>query len=410
MKSGIIPKIGAIVLLVAVLASVAIAGDAETPTPEKPPEPSKAISFPISYTGEGFGNLSGGYRRGAIYEGLLTVGMQGDLEKLMRWKGASFLVSGLYPHGASLTKEYVHDFNGVSSIDAYDSVRLYEAWFQQEFAEGKVSIRLGQILADSEFFVSDNGALFINGAFGAIPLISQNFDAPVFPIAAPGVRVRVTPSDSLSVQVGVFEGNVGDQSVTNKHGTTWRLNGDDGVLAIAEVAYKLNSEKGNTGLRGIYKVGAFYHSSGFDDFENASVKHTGDFGGYFIVDQQLWRKPGSEDQGLSGFLRIGATPLDRNTVPFYFECGLNFKGLFRSRVQDIAGIGLSYTSLNSTQNGDLNQSFSSHHETILEVTYKAVIKDWLSVQPDFQYIFTPGGDRAARNAVVAGIRFTLSYQ
>ena len=181
-------------------------------------------------------------------------------------------------------------------------------------------------------------------------------------------------------------------------------------MAIAEVAYKLNGEKGSTGLRGVYKVGAFYHSADFDDFENASRQHTGDFGAYFIVDQQLWRKPGSEDQGLSGFLRIGGTPADRNTVPFYCDCGFNYKGLFQGRDQDIVGIGFSYTSLSSSKASDSDGSFTSHHETILEATYKVVIKDWLSIQPDFQYIFTPGGDRNAQNAVVAGIRFNLTYQ
>ena len=36
----------------------------------------------------------------------------------------------LYPHGESLTDKYVHDLNRVSNIDAYDSVRLYDLWFE----------------------------------------------------------------------------------------------------------------------------------------------------------------------------------------------------------------------------------------------------------------------------------------
>ena len=395
----------AIALSTAAITPVVIAGEAAPPAAEKAAESGKGITFPISYTGEVLGNVSGGYRRGAIYEGLLSVGALFDLEKLVGWKGGSFLVSGLYPHGSSVSGEYVHDFNSVSSIDAFDSLRLYEAWFQQEFVDGKVSIRLGQILADTEFFVSDNGALFINGAFGAIPLISHNFDAPVYPVAAPGVRVRVTPNDSFSVQAGVFAGDAGEQAVNNKRGTTWRLD-DGGAFAIAEVAYKLNGNKGDTGLRGVYKAGAFYHSADFDDLKTGSPSHTGDFGAYFIVDQQLWRKAGTEDQGLSGFLRIGGCPADRNTVPFYCDTGFNYKGLIPGRDKELSGIGVSYTSLK----GSTENSFSSHHETILEVTYKAVIADWLFVQPDFQYIFTPGGDRNARNAVVVGVRFSLTYQ
>ena len=370
---------------------------------------SKAITFPFYYTGEGLANVVGGYKRGAIYEGLLSVGVQGDLAKLAGWKGASFLVSAIYAHGSSLTNEFTHDFNGVSNIDAHDSVRLYETWLQQEFQDGKVSIRIGQLLADTEFFVSDNGALFINGAFGAIPVVSQNFDTPVYPVAAPGIRVRVSPNDAFSVQAAVYSGDAGDQVASNQHGTTWKLGDQDGVFALAEVAYKLNAGKCDTGLRGVYKLGAFYHSGEFNDLQTLSGSHAGDFGGYFVMDQQLWRKPDCEDQGLGGFLRIGGAPVDRNTVPFYSDAGFNYTGLISGRKQDVAGVAFSYTSLSHSRREVSAQEFTSHHETILEVTYKAVVKEWLCVQPDFQYLFTPGGDRSANGAFVVGLRFNLCF-
>jgi len=397
-----------IVLLTAGFSPLAQGGDAVQPAKEEAPPEAKAISFPFSYTGEGFGNLSGGYKRGAVYDGLLSVGVQGDLDKLIGWQGGSFLVSGLYPHGASLTDNYVHDFNGVSNIDAYDSIRLYEAWFQQELADGKISIRVGQILADAEFFVSDNGTLFINGAFGAIPLISQNFNAPVFPEATPGLRVRWTATDSLSVQAGIFDGDVGDQAADNKHGLDWNLGGKEGLLAITEVAYKVNGEKDNEGLRGVYKLGVFFHSSETNDaFPNAPRES--DAGGYFVVDQQLWRKSGTEDQGLSGFLRIGGAPGDRNTVPFYFDTGFNYKGLIPGRDKDIAGLALSYTKLSADLCDDVGEPVESHHETILEATYKVQVKDWLTIQPDIQYIFNPGACEILPNALVAGVRFNVTF-
>jgi len=86
----------------------------------------KGIIFLFSYIGEGLANISGGFRRGGVYEGLLTLGISLDLEKLVNWKGGTFFTSMLYPHGESLTDRYVHDLNRVSNIDAYDSMRLYE--------------------------------------------------------------------------------------------------------------------------------------------------------------------------------------------------------------------------------------------------------------------------------------------
>ena len=405
---------GAIAAGSGLLANSAIAAEpAESPetdapvTAVKPTESTKAITFPFAYTGEALANAVGGYRRGAIYEGLFSMGVQADLEKLAGWKGATFLVSGIYPHGSSLTNEYVHDFNGVSNIDAHDSVRLYETWIQQELWDGKLSIRIGQLLADSEFFVSENGALFINGAFGAIPVVSLNFNAPVYPLAAPGVRVRWSLSDTVSIQAAVFSGNAGNEVTDNQHGTTWRFNG--GALALAEVAYTHNSGKDETGLKGVYKLGAFYHSGDFDDFRAETGSHNGDYGAYVIADQQLWRKAGSKDQGLSGFLRVGAAPADRNTVPFYGDAGFNYNGLIPGRDKDVAGVGISYTSLKDSDNQNSKTVFTSHHETILEVTYKVVVREWLYVQPDFQYIFTPDGDRNTEGAFVAGLRFNLTF-
>ena len=395
---------GAALLVGLTLAPFGQAGEPASAPPE--PQESKALSFPFSYTGEGLANLSGGYKRGAVYEGLLSVGVQGDLSKLIGWNGGSFLVSGLYPHGPSLTENYVHDFNGVSNIDAYDSPRLYEAWVQQELADGKISIRLGQILADAEFFVSDGASLFINGAFGAIPLVSQNFAAPIFPAATPGVRVRWTATESVAVQAGVFNGAVGDPGSDNKHGVDWRF--DEGVLAITEVAYTVTGEKGSEGLRGVYKLGAFFHSSEANDAFPREPSRA-DAGAYFVADQQLWRKPGTEDQGLSGFLRIGGAPGDRNTVPFYFDTGFDYKGLLPGREKDITGIALSYTKLSTDLCDDAGEALGSHHEAILEATYKVQVKDWLTVQPDIQYIFNPGACENQDNAFVAGVRFNVSF-
>ncbi len=386
------------------LAPLARAGDSAPPEPE----PAKCaltlggLSFPVSYTGEVLGNLAGGYKQGAVYDGLLSVGVQGDLDKLVGWQGASFLVSGIYPHGASLSDNYVHDFNGVSNIDAYDSPRLYEAWLQQDI--GPWSIRLGQILADAEFFVSDTGAVFINGAFGAIPLVSQNYAGPVYPMAAPGMRVRYTVNDSLSIQAGIFDGNTGDQSLDNKYGTHWELGGNDGMLAITEAAYTAKLGE----LAGVYKVGAFYYRSDETGlFPDANLHQS--TGGYFIADQQIWREPDTEDQGLNAFVRIGGAPNDRALVPFYTDTGLSYKGLIPGRDRDITALGFSYTKISPDARDEDGAPYATHHEGIIELTYKVQATDWLTVQPDIQYIINPGACEKQDNAFVAGLRFNVSF-
>ena len=382
----------------------------------------KGISFPFTYTGEVFGNLSGGYKQGAVYDGLVKAGIQFDLDKLAGWKGATILVNGLYPHGGSITNLYVHDFNGVSNIDAYDSPRLYELWFQQNFDSDKFSIRLGQIAADSEFCISNGCCLFINSAFGAIPLLSKNVDSPVYPLAVPGVRIRFSPTDSFFAQFSAFIGNSGDPATNNRYGTRF-FNGSTGALLMGEIGYTLNpppktddSQKSEAKsqvtperpLSGNYKMGGFYDTATFDDLDGNGSQR-GEYAFYVIADQEIWHEPGDPDQGLRIFGRIGASPSDRSTVSFYFDTGLNYQGLLPSRDKDLCGIGVSYTKISNDLLDDSGSPVESHHETIIEASYQAVITNWLSVQPDFQYIFNPGATGRQQNAVVAGLRFTVNF-
>lgn len=370
--------------------------------PEGPenPKPAKSLSFSTTYTGEVLGNLSGGFKQGAIYEGVLTVGCEGDLEKLLQWKGASFVVNVIYPHGSSLTNNYVGDLNRVSNIDAFDTVRLSEVWLQQEFAQGKFSIRVGQLLADCEFFVSDNAAVFLNGAFGTPSIVALNLRVPAYPMAAPGVRLRWNMNQAVSAQIGFFAGDTGDEIANNKHGMTWRLGSDRGMMGIAEVSYQRNAGTQAAPLNGTYKIGAFFHTPTMT-YAFPVENWRGDAGGVLIADQEFWRR--GDQKVLGGFLRMGGAPAKRNFARFFFDGGLNFKGLIRK--DDVAGIGFSYTNLSDCAGVPIE----TRYEAILEATYKAQIRPWLCVQPDLQYIFNPGAVQAAPNAVVAGVRVTLSY-
>ena len=81
----------------------------------------RGLTLTGEYTGEVFGNLTGGIKTGVTYEGLVKLSLQFDLAKLAGWNGASIYGSMLYPHGEGLTDQFTGDFNRLSSIDAYDS-------------------------------------------------------------------------------------------------------------------------------------------------------------------------------------------------------------------------------------------------------------------------------------------------
>ena len=389
--------------------------------------PVEGVEIQTTYTGEGLGNFSGGFRRGVIYEGLLKTGVQLDLAKLCGWDETIFFTDILYPHGRSLTNSYVHDLNVLSSIDEYDSLRLAEVWIQKKFFDKKLSIRLGEIDVDTEFVLCDSGELFVNSCFGVVPTLNLNFPSPVYPLTAPGIRLEWQPTDAWTARLGAFSGDVGASGTTNKHGLRFAFSSVAGALFVGEVVYKTHTGEAAAGLPGTFKIGGFYDTGKFADVDQAGGVGRGDGGAYVILDQALYREPtrhlahagkdkGSaddekqNDQGLNFFARAAyAAPQRHSLVTGYLECGMTYKGLLHGRDKDTCGVACSYTHLSPDLQDPEADGAIGHHETVIEASYQAVINDWLTVQPDFQYIINPGGTQRLPSAVVAGVRVTLTF-
>ena len=108
-------------------------------------------------------------------------------------------------------------------------------------------------------------------------------------------------------------------------------------------------------------------------------------------------------------LAPSGAPEDRNVVSLDAYAGLSYKGTLHGRDNDIFAAGINYTKLSNDLRDDSGRAFPSHHETIFEMTYLAVINHWISVQPDFQFIQNPGGTQNAPDAIVAGLRCNINF-
>ena len=257
--------------------------------------------------------------------------------------------------------------------------------------------------------------------------------------------MKVVPSAELSFQAGLFNGNpagtppAGDETDPqrrNRDGLRFPTN--DPPLMIAEAAYAYQSLFGTTGLPGTATLGAWHHFGRFDsprldsvggrllaDPETSGVarRFRGDSGVYTILDQTLYREPGSEDQGASAFLRLSAVPGDRNLVDLYLDAGIAYRGLLPGRPNDTVGLGVIHSRIGpaarafdrdairlGSGTGPIRSS-----ETVVEATYQAEVVPGFTVQPDLQYVMRPGGGlpdaqgRRLRNATVLGLRATINY-
>ena len=392
----------------------------------------KGIEIGLSAVEEAWGNTVGGLKRGAVATGLIQLATAVDLEKLMQWKGASFYsrwacITGQDP-GTTLTG----DLFGVSNIAGLDTFRNIELWGQQNFLEDKISIRAGQIVADSEFAISDYAALFINNTFGwpAFLFLSVPNGGPAYPMGAPGIRVKLQPTESFSLKAAVFQG-VYAQTV-NTHGFYWDFNQEDGLFYIGEAAYRYKCSD----LPGQVKAGAWGSSGSFINQANPSNSFDNDYGIYGIIDQMLYRQPAASDKnvaedkkvmpsgddkkvvepasdlGLGAFARVAFEPADRNLMTFYFDTGFNYKGLLPKRESDVFGVAMTYGAMSSSGINNIQQSQGTAPalmNMIFEMTYQAQITPFLSIQPNIQYIIHPGTVQNLPNALVLGIRASVTF-
>jgi porin len=372
----------------------------------------KGLTFGAEYTGEVFGNLSGGLKKGASYEALLKLSLQLDLTKATGWSGAIIYGSMLYPHGEGITNRYTGDFNRLSNIDAYNSAGLFELWFQQKFFEDLFSIRIGQISADQEFYQSTTSNLFINSCFGTFPTISFGTNLPAYPVGGLGVRIEHRPSSGLTIRAGLFDSNPGIQNLDDRHGTRFHLNPNAGLIFIAESVYQIAPTKANRGIVGSYTLGGYYDSRQYTgDFVHPA--HAANGGLYAIVDQIVYRAEPyideeSSNRGLSIFSSCAVAPSDRNLVSLYLDIGCNYLGLLPCRENDIFGVAASYTKLgdDAVRNGSV---VHSGHETVIEASYKLQLNGHFYLQPDIQYILHPGAFGDHSSAFVSGLRFDLTF-
>jgi porin len=192
-----------------------------------------------------------------------------------------------------------------------------------------------------------------------------------------------------------------------------------------------------TTLSGTFKTGMWYHSENFADVltnmngvllanmasaSGVTRTHHGNYGFYGVADQKLWNKPDTKDAGLSAFMRFFWNPEDRNVANYQIDAGLNYKGIIASRPDDVLGLGFGDICISGDASQfDRETNFLNgtnapvrDYESLIELTYQMPILPWLTLQPDFQYIFHPGGNivdpsdasgvKPIQDAAVVGLR------
>ncbi len=401
---------------------------------------SRGITYAFTYAAEVLGNPTGGVKRGASYEGRLSGTLGIDLGTLAGLAGSSIHASFFETNGRGLSGNNLRDLFTVSGIEAFPSVTLYRVYLEQQLADGALSLRVGQLAADFEFFESDTANLFLDSTFGFPAILANDLPSggPAFPLATPGVRVKYAPSASLTVLAAVYDGdpagpfrpgvNSALPQVRDLNGTLFRL--DDPPLLLGEVQFAHGGEREGAGRPGTLKVGYFHHFGLFPDnavpagggqaTASAGPTVRGDDGVYGTLDQTIYRVPGTPDRGIAVFARASSASGDRNLIDLYADAGIAFKGLFDARPDDAFGLAAAYGRIAPAvqrQDYAAGTPLIRDFQAVVELTYQLVAAKGVSIRPDFQYVIHPGAHGVAdpstgqpiRNAAVFGLRVSVHY-
>jgi porin len=133
--------------------------------------------------------------------------LDADLAKIAGMDGLSFRVNAYQIHGCQLSASNILSLATVDSIEAQPGTRLFELWVEQNI-NNMMSIRIGQLAADNQFFISDfANSLYINSTFGWPTIFAADLPSggPAYPLATPGVRLKFNPNDHLALLAGVYK-------------------------------------------------------------------------------------------------------------------------------------------------------------------------------------------------------------
>lgn len=329
----------------------------------------------------------------------VVAGMLFDFERMADLPGASLYVGTRYRSN--------------------ENWRLLEVEYRQTWFEDRLEMRIGRLIADTDFATAPITYVFINpaingnvdGIFNDIPFTSGS--------ASWGVFLQAAPVPQVYAQLGAFATPDGPESSAARHGVDFSLGSDDGILLIGEVGWEPGRE--DDMLPGSYFVGGYIVSRPRDEDDSLAIIdfRSGEttaynLGVYGAATQMVYRETGEgklRDEGLTLFATSFAAPPATNVIPFYASAGAVYVGLIPGRDRDQTAIAFAY--------GNYSADFSAFDrslggtggddQAVVELTYAFAVTPWLVVQPDLQILIHPEANSDNAPAYVFGAQVAVTF-
>lgn len=298
------------------------------------------------------------------------------------------------------------------------AVLLAQAWVELDVplgeggdsAASKLEINVGKIdpfvFFDQNDLADDESAAYLNNVFVHNPLLDSGGDMEVDAYGfAPGLRLawrnESQSPDYWQVSVGLF--SAGQDSAFDTD-----LSKPFVIGQIEAGGHYL------FGQQGVYRLYAWNRgrSTPFaNEFDSSSERHVG-WG--FSVNQQV-------AEHVSLFGRYGHSITGRVRFDRAYTAGAEIGGAYWGREHDRLGIAAGWLDsskafraaapgLDADGDGVADFSFApTGAEKQLEIYYAWRLNEHLELSPDFQWISKPGGDAAAKDIAILGLRAKASF-
>ncbi len=357
---------------------------------------------------EPLGNVSGGNKRGAFFEGLTNVGFDLDAARILGIPGGAvhFLVSDIQGRsfaaysGSSYLNNRIYAGNG-------SAFRLNELSYEQSLFDRRLNLRIGRIPAYTQFDGSELYCTFLTTLCRTPAAYTFDRGYPPYNAASYAAVAQVRLASPLYANFAVFENEpvLSTQSHSGFPGRDWGLNYASGATIPAQLGYRTTAQDDQ--YPRAFAVGGFYSTGRYaDPLLNAAGRNRTQFGGLsrtdtglsqlYVQAQQMVYRPDASDRGLTLFGGANWATSGQPNVQRMVFAGAYYKGVFPGRPNDTAGLVVGLLGVNPriTERIDTVLAKSaggqaSRSEISYEVNYGVAVAPGFTVKPFLQLISHP---------------------
>lgn len=389
------------------------------------------VTFNLAYSSEIAHNTSGGSDNLTRYSDQWLLGTELDLQKLWGWNGAKLNLAIIDRNGKNLsTDAHLGTFQQVQEVYGRGQTwRLTNLFVAQSVLGGRLNLKAGRMDIGTDFaaFTCE----FQNLTFcGSQPghLVGRYWSNR--PVSVWAFVAKINTTQETYVQLGIYQVNpnyVDDRYNVHKGLFPNFPRGTTGALIPLEFGFTPASAGMLRGLRGSYKVGAWYNTSDSADLllnanhqplgitSAGALQRDGAYGGYIAFQQQLTGTAG----GFGATVFLNAAQADKLTAATdrQVAMGLQYRGAF-DRPADVIGVALGATHGNRRRaeaqrfanalNPGAATVVNDGYETVGEVYYGWSPMRAIVIRPNLQYVVHPGGT-GHDNALVIGLKTSISF-